>query len=240
MQLAPGVLPAPVCYPAAAPLPSSMNSSIRMVLAALVLFGAGHLAWNAVRDRALKPYGSPQPAGQSFAGPATDVAWASARAPRELDGFPEAFEATAPAPPSLLMGGAATRVPDTNACVPEIARTARPRFVAALGESDLAAGPRRGSKVLNVEPGERLPMVLLGFNPELPSAVRQAGQQIGGEFSRTLEMQADAQAVPARVWDSARARADEQFRALYGNDEFNQAGIESAMDALASLRSPGT
>lgn len=221
-----------------------MSASVRIVVVALVLFGAAQVAWNAIRARALKPYaGLSQPAGMVLAGPATDAQREQSGARREPDAFRGDMVDTLSAsstPQSLLTKGPAGPDTDPGARAPEAREIPRPRYVASLEKAGSAAvaGLRRGAKVLNVEPGERLPFALLGFNPELPTRVRQAGEQIGGEFSEVLEQQAGEQAISAGVWDSARDRADEQFRALFGNEAFNQAGIDSAMDALGSRTAP--
>lgn len=222
-----------------------MSTSVRIVVVALVLFGAAQVAWNAIRARALKPYaGLSQPAGTVPAEPAADTCLGQTGARGQAEALRGDMVDSLPAastPQSLLTKGPAGPATDAEARAPEVRQTPRPRYVASLGKAGSAAvaGARRGAKVLNVEPGERLPFALLGFNPELPTRVRQAGEQIGGEFSEVLEQQAGEQAISAGVWDSARASADEQFRALYGNEAFNQAGLDSAMDALVSRTAPG-
>ena len=95
--------------------------------------------------------------------------------------------------------------------------------------------PSSAAMVFDVEPGARLPMVLLGLSPTLPPAVRQAGEQVGVEFGNDLlKDQATTTQAKATKRLNPVSKADEWFHALYGDEAFNDAGVAAGLDALAS------
>lgn len=112
--------------------------------------------------------------------------------------------------------------------------------------------PAGAAMAFDVRPGARLPMALLGFNADLPTPVRQAGEQIAAEFGQNL-MKGNAPpstenpqvTIHSKASENAGSksvlpadpvsRADEQFHALYGDEAYNEAGIVACLDAMTSL-----
>lgn len=168
---------------------------------------------------------------------------------------PEASATASPSPSSILSPSPLTAAPGAagmernsargktgegtkkNRDTPDGGGATRPLPEASTA-SLAAAVPDGEAMVLDVAPGTRLPIVLLGLNPELPGPVRQAGERLAVQFGSDLNGSPAADriqdaGIPQGQWENARSRADEVFRALYGLEAFNQAGVEAALDALA-------
>ena len=149
------------------------------------------------------------------------------------------------APPPLAGVPLAGTNPATTAAMPS-RTTARPtstseplapRQAPPTPESPLI--PREfalGSVTFELDPGVPLPAALMESESPLPPVLAAAKEGIAREFQRDVT---DAVAQPntpspsvGKTWPAAKAKADAQFRALFGDAAFNEWNMQAAREAL--------
>lgn len=93
-----------------------------------------------------------------------------------------------------------------------------------------------GAMTFELGPGVPLPAALLESESPLPPAVAAAKEGIAREFQRDVT---DAVVQPntlspavGKTWPAAKAKADAQFRALFGEAAFNEWNMQAAREAL--------
>ena len=93
-----------------------------------------------------------------------------------------------------------------------------------------------GAMTFELGPGVPLPAALLESESPLPPAVAAAKEGIAREFQRDVT---DAVAQPntltpsvGKTWPAAKAKADAQFRAMFGDAAFNEWSMQAAREAL--------
>lgn len=129
----------------------------------------------------------------------------------------------------------AEREPEPSAAVMNRAPAGRP-------PSDRVPAGRLVSSanlVLALDAGVKTPVALLEDNEGSRLSVQQAGakNQIADDFSREVSEAATERHVGAAdiedVWLDAQARADERYRLLFGDANYQQQIVRAAQEALA-------
>jgi hypothetical protein len=96
---------------------------------------------------------------------------------------------------------------------------------------------------VELSPGVQVPAVFLDDGEDMTPSQQEAAQNIADNFSREIGKAVagatHAGANPAgpsldNAWFSAKNRADEQYRALFGNDAYNRKSVEAGIEAVSS------
>jgi hypothetical protein len=121
-----------------------------------------------------------------------------------------------------------------------------------VANGELAATPSGRIRAVQLADGVRFPTAIIAqtdpaLQDNLPAPVSSALQQIADDFDRQLAMIAEqanessaangepadvAVVMPSQAVDEARNRADEQYRALFGEAAYLRQGLESGREAL--------
>ena len=93
-----------------------------------------------------------------------------------------------------------------------------------------------GAMTFELDPGVPLPAALMESESPLPPVLAAAKEGIAREFQRDVTdavAQPDTPApVAGKTWPAAKAKADAQFRALFGDAAFNEWNMQAAREAL--------
>lgn len=101
----------------------------------------------------------------------------------------------------------------------------------------IAGSPANNSEplALELDPGVPVPAALLPVQDSLPPAAAAARQQLADSFVRSVNAsiaQPGTNAATASdTYFNSLSKSDEQYRSLYGEEAFNRAVIQTALDA---------
>lgn len=100
----------------------------------------------------------------------------------------------------------------------------------------ISRGLALGGFTFELDAGVHLPAALLESESALPPAIATAKEGIAREFQREVTDAVARPGTPSRdvgkVWPAAKAKADAQFRAMFGEAAFNEWNMQAAREAL--------